>query len=159
MQYAKRGVPPSLRCRIYKKILYADQSQKDLDHFDKLNQDFESWESALDEIIKTDINQVCNDDKYFIFQEIIEQGVQLFFRDRQVLDLMKCKPHATVLCTNAEEKIIGAYPPCGVIPYKKFSAYFAPLGFISNTPEDCYYIFRSMYCKYYCYLNSISSHP
>jgi len=72
---------------------------------------------------------------------------------------MKSKPHAPVLCTNADEKIIGAFPPCGVIPYKKFSAYYAPLGFISSTTDDCYYIFRSMYCKYYCYLNSISSHP
>lgn len=76
-----------------------------------------------------------------------------------MLDLMKSKPHATVICLNQNEKIVGAFPPCGVIPNKRFSAYVAPLGFISNSHEDTYYIFRSMYCKYFCYLNSISSHP
>jgi len=33
VQYAKRGVPSSLRCRIYKKILYADITQKEMDYF------------------------------------------------------------------------------------------------------------------------------
>ena len=102
---------------------------------------------------------LCNDDKYFIFQDMIENCVMTFFRDRQVIDMMKSKPHATVICTSSTERIIGAYPPNGVIPIKKFSAYFAPLGFISNNKEDCYFIFRALYCKYFCYLHTISSHP
>jgi len=72
---------------------------------------------------------------------------------------MKSKPNAPVLAVTGNDKIIGAYPPCGVIPFRKFSAWFAPLGFISNSKEDCYFIFRAFYCKYWCYLNSISSHP
>lgn len=36
VQYAKRGVPPTLRCRVYKKILYADITQKEIDHFANL---------------------------------------------------------------------------------------------------------------------------
>lgn len=90
---------------------------------------------------------------------MMELCVFLFFRDRQVLDLMKAKPNAPVLCLNSSERIIGAYPPCGVIPSKKFSALFAPICFVSNSKEDCYYIFRGLYCKYFCHLNSISSHP
>jgi hypothetical protein len=88
-----------------------------------------------------------------------EYVLSLFLRDRQVLDLMKSKPHAPVLATGSNDKIIGAYPPCGVIPIKSFSKYVAPLGFLSSNKEDCYYIFRAMYCKYWCYLTSISSHP
>ena len=72
---------------------------------------------------------------------------------------MKAKPNAPVLCMNSSERIIGAYPPCGVIPMRKFSALFAPICFVSNSKEDCYYIFRGLYCKYFCHLNSISSHP
>jgi len=57
------------------------------------------------------------------------------------------------------EKVIGSYPPCGVIPIKKFSALFAPIGFLSHNKEECYYIFRAFYSKYWCYLTSLSSHP
>ena len=33
VQFAKRGCPPSLRNRVYKKILYADITQKEMDYF------------------------------------------------------------------------------------------------------------------------------
>ena len=72
---------------------------------------------------------------------------------------MKSKPHAPVICTSSTERVIGCFPPCGVIPPRRFAAPFAPLCFISNNKEDCYFIFRAFYCKYFCYLYSISSHP
>ncbi len=72
---------------------------------------------------------------------------------------MKAKPHAPVVCLNSNEKVIGVFPPCGVIPHKRFSQLIAPLGFLSNNSEDCYFIFRAMYCKYFCNLYNISSHP
>lgn len=82
VQYAKRGVPTSIRCKVYKRILYADVGQREIDHFESLVESLNSWEMALDDMIKADITQVCNDDKYFIFQETIDQCVQCFFRDR-----------------------------------------------------------------------------
>jgi hypothetical protein len=33
VQYAKRGIPGNLRSKIYKKILYADINQKEIDYF------------------------------------------------------------------------------------------------------------------------------
>ena len=33
VQYAKRGIPPSLRSRMYKKILYAEVTQKEIDYY------------------------------------------------------------------------------------------------------------------------------
>ena len=44
-----------------------------------------------------------------------------FQRDRQVLDMMKSKPHAPIIATGAGDKVIGCYPPCGVIPFKRGS--------------------------------------
>jgi len=55
VQYAKRGIPPTLRCRMYKKILYADITQKEIDHFANLNDQFSKWEQAIDDIIYSDI--------------------------------------------------------------------------------------------------------
>lgn len=101
VQYAKRGVPPTLRSRVYKKVLYADVTQKEIDYFHSLAEQFKHWESAIDDLIYADINQQCNDDKYFIFQDMMEACVHLFFRDRQVLDLMKSKPNAPCLACNS----------------------------------------------------------
>ena len=120
-----------MRCRIYKKILYADITQKEIDHFANLQDQFNKYESAIDDLIYTDIMIQSNDDKYFIFQDMIEQCVLLFFRDRQVLDLMKSKPNAPVVCMSGSDRIVGAYPPNGIIPIKRFSAYFAPICFVS----------------------------
>jgi len=82
VQYAKRGVPSALRARVYKKILYADITQKEMDYFSSLSEYNAGWELVLDDLILSDIIEICNDDKYFIFQDIMESCVMLFFRDR-----------------------------------------------------------------------------
>ena len=55
VQYAKRGVPTSIRCKVYKRILYADVGQRESDHFDTLLDSVHNWEMALDDMIKADI--------------------------------------------------------------------------------------------------------
>lgn len=82
VQFAKRGVPASLRCRVYKKILYADITQKQMDYFNSLSEFNSGWELAIDDLILSDITETSNDDKYFIFQDMLEACVMLFFRDR-----------------------------------------------------------------------------
>ena len=117
------------------------------------------YETAVDDFVLSDLIMLCNDEKYFIFQDMMEQVMMMFYRDKQVLELMKSKPHAPIYCTNSQDKITGVFPQCGIIPFKHFTKWFAPLCFISNSKEDCYYIYRAFYCKYFCYLTSISSHP
>ena len=43
----------------------------------------------MDEMLRNDIKDMCNDDKYFIFEEIIVQALFSFFRDPTVPDLLK----------------------------------------------------------------------
>jgi len=78
--------------------------------------------------------------------------------DKQVYDNLKSKPHAPIVGVAGTDRIIGAYPPCGVLPCQMFTRYFGCLAYISDKREDCYFIFRAMYCKYFCYLQSLSSH-
>lgn len=55
MQYAKRGVPPTLRNRVYKKILYADITQREMDYYIQ-QQDYNArWDTALDDLILSDV--------------------------------------------------------------------------------------------------------
>lgn len=158
VQYAKRGVPPTLRNRIYRKILYADVTQKEVDYYGQLMESFNKWELSLDDLLMADIIEFCNDDKYFIFQESIEACIFPFFRDRQVMELIKSRPHAPVVGIAGADRIVGAYPPAGVLPCLKFSSYAGPFAYISERKEDIFYIFRAFYCKYFCYLHTISSH-
>ena len=74
-----------------------------------------------------------------------------------MLENIKCKPHTPIVGMASADRIVGAYPPAGVLPCKYFTKYFGPLSYISDRREDCYYIFRNLFCKYFCYLTSMSS--
>ena len=67
VQYAKRGIPPSLRSRMYKKILYAEVTQKEIDYYSQTYELAARWETAIDDLVMCDIMETSNDDKYFIF--------------------------------------------------------------------------------------------
>ena len=43
----------------------------------------------MDEMLRNDIKDMCNDDKYFIFEEILVQALFCFFRDPTVPGLLK----------------------------------------------------------------------
>jgi len=88
---------------------------------------------------------------------MIEACIFMFFRDKQVLENVKSKPHAPIVGIAGTDRIVGAYPPCGVLPCLKFSAYFGPFSYISRERDATLY-FRAFYCKYFCYLHTISSH-
>ena len=114
---------------------------------------------AIDDLVNADIIETCNDDKYFIFQDMMEQCVQFFFRDRQVWDMLKSKPHTPVVAIGPNEKPVGFFPPAGVLPVQHFSRYIAPFCYISTQREDTYFIFRSFFTKYTSFLQTVSSHP
>lgn len=47
-------------------------------------------------MLRNDIKDMCNDDKYFIFEEIIVQALFSFFRDPTVPDLLKVSENLPV---------------------------------------------------------------
>ena len=110
VQYAKRGIPPHLRARMYKKILYAEVTQKDIDYYAQSYELAAKWETAVDDLISSDIFETCNDDKYFIFQDMLEACVHFFYRDRQVFDMVKSRPHAPMVAQGANDKPVGVFP-------------------------------------------------
>jgi hypothetical protein len=95
---------------MWKKILYAEVTQKELDYFAQTHDLAAKWETALDDLIGSDIFEIANDDKYFIFKDMLEVCIQFFYRDRQVFDLLKCKPHMPLVAIGSNDK------PCGLFP-------------------------------------------
>ena len=75
-------MPPTLRKRIYSKILYAEVTQRETDYFNGLLDHVKKYETALDEVIISDTREFCNDDKFFIFEDAIEECVMSFFVDK-----------------------------------------------------------------------------
>lgn len=132
MQYAKRGIPGNLRQKIYKKILYAEINQKEQDYFATQFDLACKWESALDDLVSCDIVDISNDDKYFIFQDQLECCVHFFYRDRQLFDMLKFKPHIPIVGIGSNDKPCGVFPHCGVLPVQHFSFLVAPFCYISD---------------------------
>jgi IS1 family transposase len=64
-------VPPTLRVRIYKKILNIEMNQRDQEYFASLKEHLNKWELVLDEMIGYDLREICNNESFFIFEEII----------------------------------------------------------------------------------------
>lgn len=83
----------------------------------------------------------------------------LFFRDRQIYDMLEAKPNHPLIAYGPNDKPVGLFPACGVIPCQHFSQYFAPFSYISDQKEEIYFIFRAFYAKYLCHLQTLSSHP
>ncbi|CAG9314513.1 unnamed protein product [Blepharisma stoltei] len=157
VQYAKRGIPNSLRCRFYMKILEVNISSKDQSYFDYLIEQTQKWELSLDKVILYDARDVCNDDRFFIFHEVLEKIFMAFVRDPWVGENLRALPNLPLTGISNDGRSIGNVPPCSVIPFKRFSRYIAPFTFVSDKPEECYFVFRNFYCKYLCYLHSLTS--
>lgn len=157
IQYAKRGVPASLRPRIYSKILDIKITSKEIAYFEYLIEQTYKWEMAFDKIIQSDVYETCNDEKFFIFHEFLEKMMMCFMRDPWVSDNLRTLPNLAFSGFNDAGKPVGRIPPSGVIPFERISTYGAPFTYFSLKIEECYFNFRNFYCKYLCYLHSITS--
>ena len=73
--------------------------------------------------------------------------------------MLGSKPNGAIIAVGGQEKAVGLFPASSVLPVQHFSRYMAPFCYISDQREEFYFIFRGMYCKYFCHLQSISSHP
>ena len=77
IQYAKRGVPPSLWARVYKKIFNISIKHREEEYLKSLVEHHKQWEVITDELIHVD----PFDNHYFIFEEYILKTMVCFFRD------------------------------------------------------------------------------
>jgi len=101
-------------------------------YFNKLLDHYDKWELVLDDVIKADIKEFCNDDKYFIFEEVITPALTAFFRDPWVATHCRVQPNRPITGINDKERDVGFFPPCGVLPCSYFTRYMGPLSYMSD---------------------------
>eukprot|EP00941_MAST-03F_sp_MAST-3F-sp1_P002265 g2265.t1 len=127
---------------------------------------------VIDALFSSDVRKTMNNEMYFVFEDIIRSAIAVFSRDPLVYSQCVLPLHRPIYATEGkhhhrvgsegkededERKRIGLVPPCGVLPFAGLSFYCAPLAFITDCSVSLYFVFRSMFTRYWCQLNSVSS--
>jgi len=157
--FARKGLPSGLRVRYYRKYLGIEnqlKANKLHKQFITIQENMKGHKYIIDEIADLDILDVLNDEKYFIFDESLKKCIWTFLRDRHVQEKLAILP---ILPFSALDDINKIIPYCGVIPCSYFARYALPFLYTSERAEEIYFLFREFYCKYFCFLQSLSSHP
>ena len=124
---------------------------------------------------------VCS---YFPFEEMISDITAAFFRDPWVLENAAVHPHRAVTAVDGDSgpdsEPLAVVPPCGVTPFDGVALYAAPLCFMYHVRDCCwmcavlllasqqlcppfqdpsraYLIFRAMWARHWCKLNTVST--
>ncbi|KAG5187988.1 hypothetical protein JKP88DRAFT_347942 [Tribonema minus] len=166
-RFARRGVPPALRPGLWRLMLglpaaAADQAAAaaEAEHLEQLLEEVRRVELVTDGLYELDVLHIGDDDKYFVFEEVLRDVVMAFTRDATVPARAAVATHAPI-----PHRIAGAgaprgtVPPCGVQPFRGLVSYAAPLCFLWAERAPVYAAFRAMYVRYWCRLNAIRSAP
>jgi hypothetical protein len=73
-----------------------------------------------DTIIRDDIRDCCNDDHFFVFEEMLERIMMAFLRDPWVAKNLKAISALPMVCKSGSGNSVGYFPPAGVVPFKHF---------------------------------------
>ena len=156
-QYARRGIPPSLRPDMWRKILgLGERTQHEVNYFRILQQQVGRVDCLVDQLFRMDVEHCLDDDIYFPFDEFIETVVMAFSRDPSIVERCSERVHPRIVGVTKSGTTVGAVPPCGIQPFRGLVNYVAPLCFVFAEPEDAFFSFREMFVQYWCKLNTIS---
>eukprot|EP01028_Stygiella_incarcerata_P008123 TRINITY_DN34607_c0_g1_i1.p1 TRINITY_DN34607_c0_g1~~TRINITY_DN34607_c0_g1_i1.p1 ORF type:complete len:601 (-),score=175.66 TRINITY_DN34607_c0_g1_i1:7-1716(-) len=155
-EYGKRGIPTSLRPKIWKLLLSLRIQESDKLHFESLTDEVQGMEYLVDDLVRMDIFEVVNDDTFFLFDEVLERVLLPLERDPYLHANMRFQGIEIVGTTNVGTDT-GAYPPSTLIPFQGLALIVAPLCFVYGDIVDVYYVFREFFCKHICGLQSWSS--
>ncbi|XP_016661472.1 TBC1 domain family member 19 [Acyrthosiphon pisum] len=159
-EFLKLGAPHSLRGRLWAQILGSSVKTSE-QHYSELKQRVLHFDMLIDKFIMKDIKQTaCNDDQYFVFEDVLHQIMLCFTRDTDVLSVFNNSASNPILMPlKGEPPIKAIYPPNGIIPFHGFTMFAAPVCYLFNDPVPLYYTFREFYLRYWFRLHEISSHP
>lgn len=107
-------------------------NQRDYEYFKGLEDHYNKWDIAFDEILIADMKEIANDDKFFLFEDEVFKVCTLFYRDKYIMDNMRGRPHAPIVGIAGTDRVVGSVPPAGVLPFKGFPYYASALCYLSD---------------------------
>ncbi|OQR90646.1 hypothetical protein ACHHYP_05346 [Achlya hypogyna] len=157
-QYAKTGCPINIRPHVWRQALNVEVNAKKQAAFQQLQALSMQSVFATDGIYLMDVQQTTDSSDYFPFEDHLRCVMLAFSRDAtiptQAVAVMEA-PLTAQLAGGATT----AVPPSTVLPLSGLVMFAAPLCYLYNDPAHVYFIFREMYCRYWCQLYAISSKP
>eukprot|EP00164_Ancoracysta_twista_P002913 GFYU01003877.1.p1 GENE.GFYU01003877.1~~GFYU01003877.1.p1 ORF type:complete len:533 (+),score=108.90 GFYU01003877.1:169-1767(+) len=158
-QYARVGLPNDLRREIWTVILDCTCDEKDQAYYDALERDATKWELLTDDLIRLDCHLFTSNEDAFPFEEMLEQLYMALTRDTWLVDNCSSSAGPPLSAMSRTSRNLGAYPPCGIVPYAGFVSFALPLLFLHTDYGKAYFMLRQLYANYFCKLNVISSKP
>ena len=159
-EIAKKGVPTSMRAKIWGKILEVNMDENDISYFELLKKDVRRREFLIDHMVHNDVKKTVDDENFFVFEDVIDEMMIVFSRDPQVAENME---HPPKFVNGVDEITLvdscEVYPPSGVIPFEGLSTLAAPICYLTNDTKEAFFLWRNLYTRLFCKLNTISSRP
>jgi hypothetical protein len=156
--YMRRGVPPSLRNRIWRLALGLTDSNHAIEAsaYDQLVSECHRLDLLTDELFIHDIQNIIDDPRFFVFEEELKEVILCFTRDDYVWNNTEYQIHAPLIGHSADNDNTPS-PPSGIQPFLGLSSYFAPLCYIYKKKASLYSVSRALYTKLWCKMNVLSS--
>ena len=172
-KFMRRGVPPSLRPRIWRLALaLPDKPTEDEENnFTTLRSYCEHLDLLTDSLYIHDVDNVADDPRFFVFEEELKECTLCFSRDSWVWKNAAYMVHApmdTANTTNSNNKksngdndiskdgIPANTPTSNVQPFLGFSIYTAPLCYVFRNRASLYSVSRALWARLWCKMNVIS---
>jgi len=159
LQYARCGVPPGLRGRVWLGALRVGSlTEREYSYFATLQREVGRVTLATDDMVRRDAAAPSREEDYFVFADLVEEVLLAFCRDPAVGQRsVHPKPRPIIARNRAGRRTI--FPPSGVPPGKGLADFVYPLCFVYSQPAELYFAFRGMWTRYWCQLHAMSAAP
>eukprot|EP00760_Papus_ankaliazontas_P017052 PhM_4_TR17012/c0_g1_i1/m.96667 len=147
--FLRRGCPAENRKRVWQTVLGCEPRMRDQRYYDQLRTDVTRVQLLVDELIKIDVFNTINDDRFFVFDEAITHTALCLLHD--------------TFCASVAERFLPQIhcnnnirvSPSGLYPCQGFTMIIAALCFFVSDPSELYFLFRTLYCRHFIKLHSV----
>ncbi|XP_058814857.1 TBC1 domain family member 19 isoform X2 [Topomyia yanbarensis] len=154
-QALKKGItPPPLRGSLWAYVLGSQVESHHIEQWESLKHLVLTTESIVDKLVFKDVQLTAtNDDRYFVFEDVLYQIMLCFSRDAEISQMIQ-----TEYSNSAKVKQYEG-PACGFVPFHGICMLAAPFCYLYDNPVSLYFTFRAFYVRYCHRLTTINTHP
>eukprot|EP01084_Bolivina_argentea_P024219 45159_1 len=157
-EYGKFGIPSGLRSQMWNGMIVVGAEDEDKEkYFNDLLDAVDDIDMITDCLYRLDVDQTVDHEDFFPFDDFLNDILLAFSRDNSIHKMASVTLNTALLQSGEDAK--EAIPPCHVIPFHQQTLLCAPLCFLFDDPKNAYFLFRKLFCKYFCKLHVISSAP